>query len=85
MHACIREKKGRKRFEEEGIEEIASHDSKRNNRKKPVGSKGVEKRRFDSRAKWCPKLGRVGARTARRSVKFPNFRPLQGREARHRC
>lgn len=35
MHACIREKKGRKRFEEEGIEEIASHDSKRNNRKKP--------------------------------------------------
>lgn len=29
-------------------------------------------------AKWCPKLGRVGARTARRSVKFPNFRPLRG-------
>lgn len=29
------------------------------------------------RAKWCPKLGRVGARTARRSVKFPNFRGIR--------
>lgn len=71
MHACTRRGKKRGiRVKEEGIErKWLEAEEWRSDEGRYEGIR---------RAKWCPKLGRVGARTARRSVKFPNFRPLRG-------